>query len=118
MSAMNCMRNRFRVAPPSAWIVRSSTPARVLHHVEHVADLVGDRFQRRADDVVAVRVAGHADDRRPGVRRPVRRAQPGERRHEVHAAVVRAPTRRSGSVSSAMRISPSWSFSHASVAAE
>ena len=58
------------------------------HHLQHVADLVRHRFQGRADDVRLRRVRGHPQDGRPRVRAPVRRAEPGERRHEIHAAVV------------------------------
>ena len=47
------------------------------------------RFERGARDVAGGRAAREADDRAAGVRVPVRRAQPGERGHEIDAAVVR-----------------------------
>ena len=63
-------------------------PAVALHRVEQVGHLEGDAFERRAGDVAARGAAGDADDGAARVRVPVRRAQAGERRHEIHAAVV------------------------------
>ena len=58
------------------------------HGLKHVRGLVGDGLQRRADDVRPARAARKADDGAAAVHIPVRRAQPGEGRHEVDVAVV------------------------------
>ena len=54
----------------------------------HVAHLEGDRLQRGPDEVRAGRAAGDAEDGAARGRVPVRRAEPGQRRHEHHAAGV------------------------------
>ena len=59
-----------------------------LHHLEHVARLIRHRIDRRARDVRHLGVARQADDDAARARIPVRRAEPDERRHEVHAVGV------------------------------
>ncbi len=59
-----------------------------VHRVEDLARLERGRLLDGAGDVALVDVAGQAHDRTAGVRAPVRGEQAGERRHEVHAAVV------------------------------
>ncbi len=59
-----------------------------LHHLEHVAGLVGHRVDRRAGDVLDPRVAGQAEDGAARMRIPVRRAEADERRHQVDAAGI------------------------------
>lgn len=60
----------------------------LLHGVEDVAGLVGDRLQRGADDVVHTHAAGQAEQRATGVGVPVRSTQAGEGRDQVHAVAV------------------------------
>ena len=59
-----------------------------VHRIEHLAGLERGRLEGGAGDVALVREAGEADDDAAGIRSPVRREEPGERRHEVDAAVV------------------------------
>lgn len=60
----------------------------MLHGVEDVAGLVGDRFQCGADDVVHTHATGQAEQRATGVGVPVRSAQAGEGRDQVYAVAV------------------------------
>ena len=53
------------------------------HGVQHVADLIGDGFQRGADDVVLVHPPGQSYDGPPGVLIPVGRAQAGKSGHYI-----------------------------------
>ena len=82
-SACSWHSRSLAAAPPST---RSEDELR--HHVEHVAHLEGDRLQRRADDVGAGGAAGEADDQAARLRVPVRRAEPGQGRHEDDAVAV------------------------------
>ena len=59
----------------------------LLHRLEHVRRLVGEGFERRAHDVVAVDAAREAEHGAARVLVPVRRAESGERGH--HEAAVR-----------------------------
>ena len=59
-----------------------------LHRFEQVGDLEGDALERGAGDVAGGRAAREPDDRAARVGIPVRRAQAGERGHEVDAAAV------------------------------
>jgi hypothetical protein len=62
----------------------------VLHHrVQDGAGLEADRFERRAREVRLGVEPREPDDRAARVRPPVGGEQPGERRHEIDAAVVR-----------------------------
>ena len=63
-------------------------PASRVISVDDVAHLERDRLQGRAREVRAGGAAGDAEDRAAGVRVPVRRAEPGQRRHEDDAAGV------------------------------
>src|SRR5207248_2556240 len=56
--------------------------------IDDVARLVGDRLQRRADEMLAARAAGKTGDETAHIRTPVGRAEPCERGHEIDAAVV------------------------------
>ena len=89
ISAMNCMRNALRVAPPSAWIALQFDAGAGAHQVEHIAHLIRDRFQRGTDEMIPIRVRTHPDDRSTRTRRPVRRAQSRERRDEIDTAIIR-----------------------------
>ena len=97
-SAWNCIRKSFAQAPPST---RSSAEPRARsprHALDHVAGLVGDRLERRADEVLPGRAARQADDRAARALVPVGSAEPDEGRHQVHAARIghaRAPAPRS-----------------------
>ena len=62
------------------------------------------------------RAARDADDGAARVRIPVRRAEAGERRHEVHAAVVGDAAPRAARSSAAVRIRPRPSRSHCTTA--
>ena len=65
---------------------RIQTDARIqLHGVEHVVGLEGEGFEGRADQVVFVHAAGQSHDRAARVGIPMRRAQSGERRHDITA---------------------------------
>src|SRR5664280_2490061 len=60
----------------------------LLHGVEDVGALEGDRLEDRAREMSAGRAAGEPKDGAPRVGVPVRRAEPREGRHHVHAPVV------------------------------
>ena len=63
--------------------------ARGLRHaVDDVARLVGHGFESGADDMRLSRAACQADHQAARIHVPVRRAQAGERRHEIDAAGV------------------------------
>ena len=81
------------------------------HRVDHVRDLEGDRLERRPRDVLARGAARDPADQAAGIGIPVRRAEPGQRRHEVDAP-VESTCRASVSESAASEISPSPSRSH------
>ena len=72
--------------PPSTRSSVSVHAAVGLHRLEHVAGLVGDRFERGAGDLGPAAAARQAQDRAAGVRVPVGRAQADEGRHHVDAA--------------------------------
>ena len=77
--------------------LRQLDPGVVSHRVEQVGDLERDALQGGPGDVPGRRAARDPDDGAARVRIPVRRAQAGEGRHEVDAAVVghrRAPAPR------------------------
>ncbi|KPY89784.1 hypothetical protein ALO94_200937 [Pseudomonas syringae pv. spinaceae] len=59
-----------------------------LHGVENVANLVADGFQSRTHDVCARTAFRKAADQPSGVGLPMWRAQTGQRRHKVDAAIV------------------------------
>ena len=59
-----------------------------MHCFQYVTGLVSDRFQRCTDDVVGVHTTGQTEDRATRIRVPVRRAQAGKGRHDVHAVGV------------------------------
>ncbi|MNE52185.1 hypothetical protein D3C80_1468460 [compost metagenome] len=59
-----------------------------LHCFQHVTRLVGDRFQRRADDVVRVHPTRQAENRAARIRVPIWRAQACECRYHVHTVGV------------------------------
>ena len=63
-------------------------PASFCIAVEHVGALERDRLERGARDVRRGGAAREAEDRAARVGVPVRRAEAGERRHEIDAAVV------------------------------
>ena len=63
------------------------------HRLDDVVRLERDRLERRADEVLAPRTARQARDQAARVRRPVRRAEAGQRGDEVDAVVSRRPTR-------------------------
>ena len=65
-----------------------SSPASAADSVEHLAGLEGDGLEGGAGEMGLVGEAGEAEDRAARVRAPVRGEQAGERRHDVHAAVV------------------------------
>ena len=60
-----------------------------LHQLDDVERLQRDRLQRRARDVRGRRAARDADDRAARVHVPVRRAEAGERGHDVDAVAGR-----------------------------
>ena len=64
-----------------------------LHRVQHVVRLEGDRLERGAHEMLAPRPARQPGDQPARVRRPVRRAEAGERRDEVDALVAVERTR-------------------------
>src|SRR5438094_2618863 len=67
------------------------------HRVDEVARLERDALERRANDVRASRTALEADEEAARAWIPVRRAQSGERRHEVNVVVgLDAPRDRIG----------------------
>ena len=105
----------FALAPPSTRSSRSGSPARRLDRAHGVDRLVGDRLERRARDVRAAAAAREPDDRAARVRVPVRRAESGQRRHEVHA-VVASSRRASCSVSAARSMIRRPSRSHCTAA--
>ena len=112
MSAWICMHRSLAVTPPSTLSTSSVHAGVLLHRLDDVAALVADRLQRGPGQVRVGVEAGQPDDRAAGVGAPVRREQPGERRHEVDAAVVldlRGPASRSRAAPLMM---PSWSRSH------
>jgi hypothetical protein len=88
MSAWNCIS----VSLPTHAAVdfqRLEVDARIgVHRVSDLAALERSRLERCAPDVPGVDVAGEPREHAAGVRLPVRREQPGERRHDVAAAVV------------------------------
>ena len=59
-----------------------------FHRVHHIAALVADRLQRRAGHVRVGVEPRQAHDRAAGIGSPVWGEQPGERRNEIHPAVV------------------------------
>ncbi len=65
--------------------VHAQHPGPLRHRVEHVARLVGDRLERRADEVLAAGPARDPADEPARVRLPVRRAEAGQRGDEVDA---------------------------------
>ena len=73
-------------------------------------------LQRGARDVGRGRAAGEPDDRAARVGIPVRRAEPGEGRHEVHAAGSRGTVAASASTSARLSMMPSPSRSHCTTA--
>ena len=91
-------------------------PASRLHRVEQVGDLERDALERGAGDVRRRRAARDADDRAARVRVPVRRAEAGERRHEVDAAGVGDARGERLDLRRASRIMPSPSRSHCTTA--
>ena len=114
-SAWNCISQRLTVAPPSARSSASGSRAGALHRPHRVDGLVGHRLERRAREVRAAAAAREPDDRPARVGIPVRRAQPGERGHEVDA-VVGVQRAASASVSAASAMIPSPSRSHCTAA--
>ena len=100
------MSQRFRVMPPSTRSRSSGGMAR-----EHVGGLVRGRLERGAHEMRARRAARDAVTRPRASATPVRRAEPGERRHEVDAAVV-VDESASASLSAASSIRPRPSRSH------
>ncbi|MNS44991.1 hypothetical protein D3C72_774490 [compost metagenome] len=60
----------------------------LLHGIQHVAALVGDGFQRGADDVVAVGATGQADHGAASIGIPVGGAQAHEGRYQVDAVGI------------------------------
>ena len=60
-----------------------------VHRVDDLARLPPGGLQHRAGQVAAGDVGGQPDHDAAGLRVPARRVQPGERRHDVAAAVVR-----------------------------
>ena len=48
----------------------------LLHGIQHVAALVGDGFERRTDDVIAVGATGQADHGAASIRIPVGAPRP------------------------------------------
>ena len=59
-----------------------------LHRFQNVTRLIGDRFQRGADNMVGVHSAGQAENRAARIRIPVWRAKTGKGRHHIHAVGV------------------------------
>ena len=59
-----------------------------FHRNDHVAHLVGDTVERRADDIGAGRAARDSHDRAARVGVPMRRAEPDERRHDVRLRAI------------------------------
>ena len=59
-----------------------------FHRLDHVVALVGDRFQRRADDVLAGRAARQPRDNASCAHVPVRRAQSRERGNHIDAVAA------------------------------
>ena len=88
MSAWNCIRRLLTLAPPSTFSSVSSTPASRCIASSRSRDLIGHRLDGRPGDVGRGRAARDADDRAAGVGIPIRRAEPDERRHQVHAVRI------------------------------
>ena len=63
-------------------------PGVSLHRFQHVAGLIGNRLQGGANNMVGVHAAGQAEDRAAGIRVPVRGAEAGKRRNDVHAVGI------------------------------
>ena len=86
-SAWICSSSSLAVMPPSTLRVVSSTRL-CPHRLHDVGHLPGGGLQRRPRQMRLGDVRGETGDDAPRVSAPVRREQPGERRHEVAAAVV------------------------------
>ena len=87
MSAWNCMSAAFATMPPSTRSSSSGSPASAFT-ASSTSGSGTPSPQGRTGDVALVREPGKPDDDAAGVRAPVRCEEAGERRHEVHAAVV------------------------------
>src|SRR5690606_13498836 len=61
----------------------------LLHGIQNVAGLVGDGFQRGADDVVDLDATGQAEQRAARTWVPIGRTEAGEGGHQVDAIAVR-----------------------------
>ena len=59
-----------------------------FHRLKQVRALIGDALERRPCDMAGRRTAREAEDGAARVGVPMRAAESGERRHQVHAAVV------------------------------
>src|SRR5476649_444016 len=60
----------------------------LLHGVQYVAGLVGNRLQGCTNDVINPYATGQAEQRATRIRVPIRRAQAGEGRDQVYAVAV------------------------------
>ena len=88
MSAWNCISASFAAGAAVGEQRRTARSGVLAASLEDVADLVRDRLDARARQVRGRRAAGQAADQSARVGVPVRRAEAGERRHEVDAAGV------------------------------
>ena len=87
ISARNCISQSLAVMPPSTRTTETGTPSAAMA-VKKVMCLIGHRFQRRADKVGRTGVPGNAIDGAACIRRPVRRAKPGQGWHHVDAIIA------------------------------
>ena len=81
------MSQRLATAPPSALSSVEPLAGRRLLGPDRVDGLVGDRLERGAGQVGSTVAAREPDDRPARVGIPVRRAEPGQGRHEVDVVV-------------------------------
>ena len=118
MSARNCIVQSFgdHAAIDPQHVARPRRRHR-RHRFHQVAGLVADRFQRRAGDFGDGRCRASARSMRAArLRVPIRRAEPGEGRHEIDAAASGSAARPARSVSAALGDQLSPSRSHCTAA--